>query len=300
LNPRANSNSKTVNAVAEAFLSEKSDRVERALRALCESWVDAPQTLRAVIEYSLFAGGKRLRPALALGAAELVSGDDRPAMPAACALEMIHTYSLMHDDLPSMDDDDLRRGKPTAHKVYGEANAILAGDALLTMAFDAAAESGSAAVVREIARAAGVAGMVGGQVIDLESENKQLTLEQLRRLHACKTGALIRASLRAGAMLGGASEDALAALTRFGEAIGLAFQIADDILDVVGEETALGKRVGSDANKHKSTYPQLLGLERARQLADETAGEAMAALAGFGPEADVFRALARFIVERDK
>ncbi|NLT59807.1 MAG: geranyl transferase, partial [Candidatus Hydrogenedentes bacterium] len=210
------------------------------------------------------------------------------------------TYSLMHDDLPSMDDDDLRRGKPTAHKAFGEANAILAGDALLTMAFDAAAESGSAAVVRELARAAGVAGMVGGQVIDLESENKQLTLEQLRRVHAYKTGALIRVSVRAGAILGGASDDALDALTRFGEAIGLAFQIADDILDVVGEEAALGKRTGSDANKHKSTYPQLVGLERARQLAGEAVGEAVAALAGFGPEADVFRALARFIIERDK
>ena len=167
MNPVTSPHPETANARATAFLTEKSAKVERALRAICDGWTDAPETLRRVIEYSLFAGGKRLRPALALGAAELVSGDDRPAMSAACALEMIHTYSLMHDDLPSMDDDDLRRGKPTAHKAFGEANAILAGDALLTMAFDAAAESGSAAVVRELARAAGVAGMVGGQVIDL-------------------------------------------------------------------------------------------------------------------------------------
>ena len=300
MSPFDSENPEAAKAVAAAFLGEKSAKVERALHALCDSWTDAPETLRKVAEYSLFAGGKRLRPALVLGAAEIVSGDDAAAMPAACALEMIHTYSLMHDDLPCMDDDDLRRGKPTAHKVFGEANAILAGDALLTMAFDAAAQSGSAAVVREIAQAAGVAGMVGGQVIDLESENKRLTLEQLRHVHAYKTGALIRASVRAGAMLGGANGETLAALTRFGEAIGLAFQIADDILDVVGVEATIGKRVGSDASKHKSTYPQLVGLDRARALAGEAVEEALASLAGFGPEADDFRALARFIIERDK
>ncbi|MFO7974619.1 MAG: polyprenyl synthetase family protein [Candidatus Hydrogenedentota bacterium] len=247
----------------------------------------------------MFAGGKRLRPALALGASEIVSGSDDPAMPAACALEMIHTYSLMHDDLPAMDDDDLRRGKPTAHKAFGEANAILAGDALLTMAFDVVAQSGNTAVVGEIAQAAGVAGMVGGQVLDLESENKQLTLDALRHIHAYKTGALIRASVRVGAMLGGAPRESLDALTRFGESIGLAFQIADDILDVIGVEANMGKRVGSDANKKKSTYPQLLGLDQARALALEAVEEANAALVPFGPEAEVFRALAHFIIERD-
>ncbi len=299
MNPTGSQNPEAATSLALAFLDEKSAKVEGALHAICESWTGAPESLRMVMEYSLFAGGKRLRPALALGAAEIVSGDDTPAMPAACALEMIHTYSLMHDDLPCMDDDDLRRGKPTAHKVFGEANAILAGDALLTMAFDVAAGTGNAEVVREIARAAGVGGMVGGQVIDLESENKQLTLEQLRHVHAYKTGALIRASVRAGAILGGAAGEPVAALTRFGESIGLAFQIADDILDVVGVEATIGKRVGSDANKHKSTYPQLVGLDRARVLASEAVDEALAALASFGPEADVFRALARFIIDRD-
>ena len=293
-------NPEIAKAVANAFLSEKSATVELALREICESWAAAPQTLRSVIEYSLFAGGKRLRPALALGAAELVSGDDAPAVPVACAVEMIHTYSLMHDDLPCMDDDDLRRGRPTAHKVFGEANAILAGDGLLTMAFDVAAQTGNAAVVRELAQASGVTGMAGGQVLDLESENKQIALDELRQIHAYKTGALIRVSVRVGGMLGGASEDDLAALTRFGEAIGLAFQITDDILDVVGLEANLGKRVGSDANKHKSTYPQLVGLEQARALAAEARDEALDALEPFGPRADVFRALAHFIIARDK
>jgi geranylgeranyl diphosphate synthase type II len=300
LSPVDSPNPEAAAAAATAFLSEKSASVEQALHAICERWTDAPPTLRAAMEYSLFAGGKRLRPALALGAAEIVSGSDEAAMPAACALEMIHTYSLMHDDLPCMDDDDLRRGKPTAHKAFGEANAILAGDALLTMAFDVAAQSGNLAVVGELAQAAGVAGMVGGQVLDLESENKELTLEELRHIHAYKTGALIRASVRVGALIGGATGEPLEALTRFGESIGLAFQIADDILDVVGSEAAIGKRVGSDAYKQKSTYPRLVGLERARVLAREAVDEAVAVLEPFGCEADVFRALARFIIERDK
>jgi hypothetical protein len=198
-----------------AFLENKAAKTERALLERLERLEGAPATLREAMAYSLMAGGKRLRPALCLGAAELVSGDDAPALPAACALEMIHTYSLIHDDLPSMDDDDLRRGKPTSHKVYGEAIAILAGDALLTLAFETAAESGRPDVVAEIARAAGAEGMVGGQVIDLESEEKRLAVTQLRRLHACKTGALIRASVRCGAMLGGADAAQFEALTPF-------------------------------------------------------------------------------------
>ncbi|MBN2310102.1 MAG: polyprenyl synthetase family protein [Candidatus Hydrogenedentes bacterium] len=282
------------------FLAGKAAKCERALRAYLDSWADVPPTLREAIEYSLFAGGKRFRPALALGAADIVSGDDAVALPVACALEMIHTYSLIHDDLPAMDDDDLRRGKPTSHRVYGEAIAILAGDGLLTMAFDMAAQCNVPAVIRELAQAAGVAGMVGGQVIDLESEHRTLALDELRRLHAAKTGALIRVSVRAGALLAGAAPEPLDALTRFGEHIGLAFQIADDILDVVGAEEVLGKPVGSDAANDKSTYPALVGLDRARELAAEAVAAAVDALAPFGPEADTFRALARFIVERDK
>ncbi|NUM56016.1 MAG: polyprenyl synthetase family protein [Candidatus Hydrogenedentes bacterium] len=283
----------------DQFLTSKASKTETALRSYLTRCSDAPSALREAIEYSLFAGGKRLRPALALGAAELVSGNDAPALPVACALEMIHTYSLIHDDLPSMDNDDLRRGKPTLHKVYGEAVAILAGDALLTLAFEAAADCGSIRVMREIAQAAGMCGMVGGQVIDIESEHRRLGVAELRKLHAKKTGALIRVSVRAGAMVAGAAESQLGALTQYGEAIGLAFQIADDILDVVGDEVAIGKPVGSDEARQKSTYPAVIGLDGARKLASEAIADAVNSLAEFGPKADTFRALARFIIERD-
>ena len=281
------------------FLAAKAAKTEDAMRVYLARLDGVPSTLRDSMAYSLFAGGKRLRPALTLGAAEIVSGDDAVALPAACAFEMIHTYSLIHDDLPAMDDDDMRRGKPTSHKVYGEAIAILAGDALLTLAFEAAADTGNAEAVRVIAQAAGPEGMVGGQVIDLESEEKQLTLDELSRLHACKTGALIRASVRCGAILAGATGPQLEALSRYGQHIGLAFQIADDILNVVGTPEMLGKAVGSDVALQKSTYPALVGLDRARTLANETIAAAVDALAPFGPEADTFRALAQFVVERD-
>lgn len=281
------------------FLQAKAKTTEAELHRYIDTWEDVPEILREAVCYSLFAGGKRLRPALVLGTAELVGGDESPALPAAAAIEMIHTYSLIHDDLPAMDNDDLRRGKPTAHRVFGEAVAILAGDALLTMAFDLLASTGNSHVIAEVARAAGAAGMVGGQVLDLQSENKKLPLEKLQHLHASKTGAMITVSVRAGALLGGASEDTLAALTRYGERIGLAFQIADDILDVVGDEVALGKPIGSDEAHNKSTYPALLGLDRAKELAQETVEEAVTALEGFGDEAHTLRQLARYIVDRD-
>ncbi|NIA12688.1 MAG: hypothetical protein GWP08_01315 [Nitrospiraceae bacterium] len=280
------------------FLTRHGERTEQALAVYMDRWTDAPRGLVEDMRYSLFAGGKRLRPALALGAAEIVSGDGACALPVACAIEMIHTYSLIHDDLPAMDDDDLRRGKPTLHKVCGEARAILAGDALLTMAFDVLADSGDASVIREVARAAGVAGMVGGQAIDLDSEGKAIELDALRKLHAFKTGALIRVSVRGGALLAGASEEALDALTRYGEHVGLAFQIADDILDVVGDEQELGKPIGSDEANEKSTYPALVGLDRARELANEAVVAAVESLDVFGSEAGDFRALAGFVVER--
>ena len=285
---------------ATGFLEAKARAVETALHAYTAGWDGAPSTLAEAAEYSLFAGGKRLRPALALGACEIVSGDGAAAMPAACALEMIHTYSLIHDDLPAMDDDDLRRGRPTLHKVHGEATAILAGDALLTMAFDIAAECARTDVIREIARAAGIEGMVGGQQLDMQAEQHTLSLERLQEIHAKKTGALIRAAVRAGALLGGASGPQLDALTRYGEAIGLAFQIADDILNVVGSESAIGKPVGSDASKAKSTYPALLGLDGARARAAEAVENACQSLREFGEEAESFRALARYIIERDR
>lgn len=284
----------------DEFLSEKAARTEAGLETYLSRWSAMPPLLDQAMRYSLFAGGKRLRPALALGAAELLTGNDAPALPGACALEMIHTYSLIHDDLPAMDDDDLRRGKPTLHKVFGEATAILAGDALLTMAFDAAADTGDLRVVREIAQAAGVEGMVGGQLIDLESEGRDLGVEELRALHARKTGALIRVSVRTGALVSKATDDQLNALTEYGDAIGLAFQIADDILDVVGDESALGKPVGSDAANQKSTYPAAVGIDGARRLAVEAVERALCALSGFGPEADMFRGLAKYIVERDR
>jgi len=281
-----------------AFLKAKATRTEAALAVYVEGWENVPDSLLEAIRYSLFAGGKRLRPALALGAAEIVAGEDHAALPVACALEMIHTYSLIHDDLPAMDDDDLRRGKPTCHKAFGEASAILAGDGLLTMAFDAAADTGSAEIVREIARAAGVGGMVGGQQADLEGEGKQLALEALQRIHRAKTGALICAATRCGALAGGGTEVAVEALTAYGQHLGLAFQITDDILDVTGSEAVIGKPVGSDASRDKSTYPALLGLEESRRLASEAVDAAVESLADFGEAADTFRNLARYILDR--
>lgn len=285
--------------IVQAFLAEKARRTEQALKKRVDAWSGIPENLLESTRYSLFAGGKRLRPGLALGAAEIVSGNDEAALPLACALEMIHTYSLIHDDLPSMDNDDLRRGKPTSHVVYGEALAILTGDALLTMAFDVLAETGNLTVIQEVARAAGVAGMVGGQVADLQSVGEAIPLDALKSIHRRKTGALIRTAVRSGAMLVGATNEQLDALTGFGEHIGLAFQIVDDILDETGDPNTLGKPIGSDKARQKSTYPALLGLDESRRLASEAVSSAIEALDDFGSEADPFRALAHFIAERD-
>jgi len=284
---------------AEQFLLEKAAACEAAMDAYVSGWLNAPPRLTEAIRYSLFAGGKRLRPALTLGAAEALGADSTNAMPAACAIEMIHTYSLIHDDLPAMDDDDMRRGRPTLHKAYGEATAILAGDALLTMAFDVAAQSGSLEVVREIAAASGIVGMAGGQFLDLAAEGVELGLDDLKNIHRCKTGALIRVSLRCGAILGGASPKQLQDLTAYGEHIGLAFQIADDILDVVGNEALIGKPVGSDVDNNKATYPSVVGLEQAIAMADETRDAALDALKSWGENADTLRTLAYFIVSRN-
>lgn len=285
---------------AESFLVEKGRKTERALEGYLGSWGETPSPLKEAIRYSLMAGGKRLRPALVLGTADLIAGDDAVALPAACAIEMIHTYSLIHDDLPSMDNDDLRRGKPTLHKVYGEAIAILAGDGLMAMAFDILAQTGDIRVVGEIARAAGVNGMVGGQVLDLRSEGRKLPLSALEDMHRRKTGALIRASVRAGALLTAANDDQLAALTKYGEHIGLAFQIADDILDVTGDTMTLGKTARSDEAHHKLTYPSVVGLDESQKLARAAADAAIGALNIFRSEADTLRGLADYIVEREK
>ena len=258
------------------------------------------------MEYSLTAGGKRLRPILLMAAADAAGGHGEDYLTSACAVEMIHTYSLIHDDLPAMDDDDYRRGKLTNHKVYGAGLATLAGDALLTMAFELLArQQGVPAetmlrVVREISEAVGANGMVGGQALDLASEGKRIDMDTLRRMHMAKTGALFRASVRSGAILGGADEAQLAALTEYAEAFGLAFQITDDILDVTGDAAAIGKPVGSDERNHKSTYVTLTSLEEAKRLAREAADRAHEALAPLGGKAAFLDELAEYLVTRDR
>ncbi|NOR50071.1 MAG: polyprenyl synthetase family protein, partial [Desulfuromonadales bacterium] len=250
----------------------------------------------------------RLRPILMIAASEAVGGSAQQVMHAACALEMIHTYSLVHDDLPAMDDDDFRRGRPTNHKVYGEATAILAGDALLTEAFRLLADIEAnqsvppetvLRVIELVARYAGSHGMVGGQVVDMESEGKEIDFPTLEYIHTHKTGGLILASVQVGALLGGGNEEQFAALTRFGGAAGLAFQIADDILDVVGDQAELGKDIGSDQARGKATYPSLLGLSEARQRADELCEIAVESLTPLGASAETLQELARYIVARN-
>lgn len=289
----------------KTYCDAKAKLVEARLDALLagENSVEAP--LGEAMRYSLLAGGKRLRPILLLAAADAVGARGEAYLDAACALELVHTYSLIHDDLPAMDDDDYRRGKLTNHKVYGDGMAILAGDALLTLAFEVLARQQGVspeallAAVRELSRAAGPYGMVAGQALDLESEGRRIGYEVLRRMHAAKTGALFRAALRMGAILAGAPAEKLAALTAYAEAFGLAFQITDDILDVTGTAEKIGKPVGSDARNDKSTYVSLLSLATARVTAQKAVDGAVAALAAFGSEADVLREGVRYLIARD-
>jgi geranylgeranyl diphosphate synthase type II len=290
-----------------AYLAERRQRVDDALAAVLLPDDTPPSSVHRAMRYSVMAGGKRLRPILVIGGAEAVGGNAETVMPAACALELIHTYSLIHDDLPAMDDDDYRRGRLTNHKVFGEAIAILAGDALLTYAFRLIAENAArvatdAAVVRdvivEVADAAGTDGMVGGQVVDIESEGKTVAAETLEYIHLHKTAALIRASLRVGAMLGGARGDALAIVGDAGTSLGLAFQIVDDILDVEGTLAELGKTAGSDERKGKATYPAVHGIEASRAEARTLIGRAKERLQGLGPGAAPLCALADYIFER--
>jgi geranylgeranyl diphosphate synthase type II len=297
----------TTDSRLPAYLEERQRLVDAALDRCLPPATAFPPTIHEAMRYSVFAGGKRLRPVLTLAAAEAAGGRPDEALPAALAFELIHTYSLIHDDLPCMDDDDLRRGKPTSHKVYGEAIAILAGDALLTHAFRLLGDPGLAArldaarlawVLREVADGAGSAGMVGGQVLDIQAEDRAADLAAVERLHRHKTGALIRSAVRAGAIVGGADEPALDSLTRFAEAIGLAFQIVDDILNVEGDPASLGKSAGSDARRKKATYPGLAGLEAARARAAALAAAAQAAVRPLGEQAWPLRALAEFVVAR--
>ena len=286
-----------------AYMKERADAVDAALERFLPAETLRPETLHKAMRYSVFAGGKRLRPVLVIAGAEAVGGTAPQVMPTACAMELIHTYSLVHDDLPAMDNDDFRRGVPTNHKVFGEAMAILAGDALLTLAFRLVAGNAGESralrdVVLDIADAAGHGGMVAGQVADLEAEGRRVGADVVDYIHAHKTGALIRTSLRIGAMLCGADAAQLRALSVAGADLGLAFQIVDDILDVVASSEELGKTAGKDQIQQKATYPAIHGIEAARARAAFLIRDAEEALRVLGPRADHICALGRFILER--
>lgn len=292
----------------EAYLQQQQQRVEHAL----DQWLPAldkyPPGLMDAMRYSVFAGGKRLRPILVLAAAEAAGGDSEPALPAACALECIHTYSMIHDDLPAMDDDDFRRGKPTNHVIYGEAMAILAGDALLTHAFEILSSPELAAqfsaetllqVNRAMSHAAGSFGMIGGQVVDIISEGQEVDLPVVEYIHRHKTAALIEVALTVGGLLGGGSSEQVEALRTFGHQVGWAFQITDDILDVEGNAETLGKAVGRDAELAKATYPAVLGVEPSRQRAKELVEQGIETISQFGDRAERLRQIAHYIVSRN-
>jgi len=280
--------------------------VDAALRRLLPRPGVVPPTVRRAMAYSLFPGGKRLRPVLALEACRVVGGRQRDVLPAAAAIEMIHTYSLVHDDLPALDNDDLRRGRAASHRMFGEAMAILAGDALLTHAFEVLASAPGAhrdgarrvRAIGALARAAGVGGMIAGQVLDLEAEGRPYSLPSLERIHRGKTGALIRAALEVGGLLGGGRAREVRALCEYGAGVGLAFQIVDDVLDLEGSAEGLGKSIGKDARDRKATFPALLGVEASKRRAAGAARAAVAALRPFGARAARLADLARFIVER--
>lgn len=291
----------------DRYLRNRKELIDAALMKIVPNERDYPPKLCKAMRYSILNGGKRIRPILAMAAFDAVGGKGDTILPFACALELIHTYSLIHDDLPAMDDDDFRRGKPTVHRVFGEAVAILAGDGLLTGAFQTmshgALEHGidlemSMEIIREISQTAGFSGLVGGQVMDIESEGRAADLPTVEYIHTHKTGALILASLRIGAKLGGASSDKLEAITRYGERIGLAFQIVDDILDVIGESSTLGKEVGSDEARKKATYPGVVGIEESKRLAENLVKEAIAHLTILEEKAEPLEEIARYLVRR--
>jgi geranylgeranyl diphosphate synthase, type II len=286
------------------FFEEDRLAVDAQLEKLLPAESMQPPSIHTAMRYSVFAGGKRIRPILCLESARIFEGEVSPALYPGCAIEFIHTYSLIHDDLPALDNDDLRRGKPTSHKEFGEATAILAGDALLTLAFETIAATPVSAerrvaIVTEIATAAGtVRGMVGGQVADLEAEGKSVSPEMLEYIHRSKTAALIRASITSGALCAGAPADDVTRLRRFGETIGWAFQVTDDILDVEESSAALGKTAGKDIEQQKATYPAVYGLERSHQIAKELADKGIAELDAYGERANRLRAIAEFLVLR--
>ncbi|MCZ7604980.1 MAG: polyprenyl synthetase family protein [Planctomycetota bacterium] len=286
----------------ERLLSRMNPLVEQALKRYAWPKSDAPRRLTDAMTYSLQAGGKRLRPMLVLAACEAVGGELEPALPVAAAFEMIHTYSLIHDDLPAMDDDDLRRGRPTCHKAFDEATAILAGDAMATYAFQAilthvSEPAKAVAAGRELAIAAGLEGMVGGQMADLEGEGRTPSADELRYIHEHKTGALITAAVVCGGIMGGAADSTLQHLREYGQAIGLAFQVIDDILDETATAEQLGKSPGKDSASDKMTYPRLYGLEGARNYAEQLISEACGHLQGL-KKADALQTIAEYFVAR--
>jgi geranylgeranyl diphosphate synthase, type II len=292
----------------KTYLAKKRALVDEALKELFPAPQGPAADVVEAMAYSLFAGGKRLRPILCMAGAEAVGGNDRSVLPVACALELIHTYSLIHDDLPVMDNDDLRRGKPTSHKVFGEAVALLAGDGLLTEAFhwmsdpdltEAVDPLSLLRVIRLVAAAAGWEGMVGGQVVDIRMEGKQVEPSTLEFIHKHKTGALIAASVVSGAILGGGREEEVGALTRYGRHMGLAFQVADDILDVEGDSEKLGKGVGGDARKQKITYPSVMGLACSKEIKKALLEQAIEELTMFDEKAAPLRKIAVYIIERN-
>ena len=288
----------------QAEWKKKREQVETALAEELRLGDILDKTLASSMEYSLMAGGKRLRPILLMAAAEAVGGRGEEYLTSACAIEMIHTYSLIHDDLPAMDNDDYRRGKLTNHKVYGAGMATLAGDALLTLAFEVllrqhgVSDAVKLTVLREVSEAAGAKAMVGGQAMDLGAEGQQVNIITLRRMHMGKTGALFRAAVRAGAILAGGDAAELVSLTRYAESFGLAFQITDDILDVTGATEDIGKPAGSDERNHKTTYVTLATLPGAEKMARDAVATAVEALTPLGDRADFLRALAEFLLSR--
>ena len=292
----------------QAYLQAQKALVDEALARYLPTEDHFPEAIFQAMRYSVFAGGKRVRPILALAAAETVGGAAADVLPLACALECIHTYSLIHDDLPALDNDDYRRGRLTNHKVFGEANAILAGDALLTFAFELMGEARHwrqfaparlVQVICEVAHAVGTFGMIGGQVVDLQMEGQEVDLPMLQYIHAHKTGALLCTSVRSGAILGGGSPTEVEALTRYGTHIGLAFQIMDDILDVRGDEQLMGKALRKDEERQKATYPRLVGLAEAEVRAQAAVDSGIAALESFEERGTVLRDLAHFIIARE-
>lgn len=289
----------------QEYIREKAALIDEALDALLSDLGAYPPEIYEGMRYSLFAGGKRLRPILLMAAADAVGGDGAEFLNVACGLEMIHTYSLIHDDLPAMDNDDYRRGKLTSHKVFGEGMAILAGDGLLTAAFEVMLSQPAVdaavlvSVVREVAVAAGARGMIGGQTVDLLSTGKKIGKDTLKFMHQAKTGALFKAAIKSGAILAGGSHQQVERLSEYAEQFGLAFQIADDILDVTGTDEKLGKPVGSDAKNAKVTYVSVYSLDTARQMAAQAVDDALVALAGFGAEAAVLRQMVKYVLSRE-